>query len=325
MNDKNSMRDIPRKSTISADEFVREHLAVSRPVILTGELSGWGAIGKWSLEKLQRFGDRDVQVEQYPSGNRSDAFNYVTMPLKEYLRIVRDDPEQRKQFYLAERAVESILSETDGTSEEAPKLQDLQPLSFLSDDEEVRRMVFVGVDTFSTAHYHRSKSQAVLCQVQGRKRLRMIPPSSLKNMYLLPWFSMRGNHSRIRFDGGVPDSVEYPKLAKAEMIEVVLEPGEALFIPDHWMHIVEGIEENISITYFWDSHWRHTYFPGLMRDKASAMAKSLMVGVASLSAMLGTNRLLVQCASLAGVVGKEDREAVLRHLDEFGAKRPHEQ
>ena len=145
-------------------------------------------------------------------------------------------------------------------------------------------------------------------------------------MYLLPWYSMRGNHSRIRFDGeSEPDPRDFPKLAQAEMLECTLEPGEALFIPDHWMHIVEGIKENISVTYFWDSDWRQAHLPGVIRDSASAAIKSVMVGVAGLSSKLGTNRLLVDCASMVGVVGKEDREAILHHLEEFGAKRPHEQ
>lgn len=322
------MDAIPRKKKLTANEFFQDHLAASRPVIITEEVAAWNAVGKWTLEHLEKHGSRNVQVEHYPSGNRSDAFNYVPMTLGEYIHRVRTEPEKRTQYYLAERLVDSILPEIADTSGEAPRPDDLLPLSFLDDEANARasKMVFVGVDTFSTAHYHRSTSQAVLCQVQGRKRLRMIPPSSMKYMYLLPWYSMRGNHSRIRFDGeSEPDPKAFPKLAQAEMIECTLEPGEALFIPDHWMHIVEGIEENISVTYFWDSDWRQAHLPGVIRDSASAAIKSVMVGVAGLSSKLGTNRLLVDCASMVGVVGKEDREAILRHLDEFGAKRPHEQ
>ena len=321
-----NMDAIPRVARLTPAEFATNHLAASKPVIVTEELADWAAPGKWTLALLEQYGERPVQVEHYPSGNRSDAFSYQTMTLGEYIHLVREHPQNRTQYYLAERTVRSILEECPDVANAAPQISDLKPLSFLAPSQDVRQMVFVGVDTFSTAHYHRMTSQAVLCQIQGRKRLRLIPPSSLKYMYLLPWYSVRGNHSRIRFDGAEkPDSQAYPKLAQAKTIECVLEPGDALFIPDHWMHIVEGIGENISVTYFWDSDWRQAHLPGVVRDSASAAVKSAMVGVANLSSRLGTNRVLVNFASMLGVVGKEDRSAVLRHLDEFGAKRPHEQ
>ena len=218
--------ELKRVESLSRDEFERDYLLSSQPVLMTSQTRDWPAIGKWDLEYVESsVGDREVDVEYYPSGNRHDAFTYHTMPLAEYLRLVRENPHNRRQYYVAEKPLSQVLPEL---------LAEVQTPTLVNSSRPGRTVVFIGYDTFTTAHYHRFRTQALLSQVTGQKRVVLWAPEDLRLLSPGRWYSLRPNHSRIPFDGATRDEIDrkYPDLKKARTFEVTLNPGETLFIPD---------------------------------------------------------------------------------------------
>jgi ribosomal protein L16 Arg81 hydroxylase len=47
------------------------------------------------------------------------------------------------------------------------------------------------------------------------------------------------------------DLRRFPRYAKAQPIEFVIEPGEILFIPAGWWHHVRALDPSISMNFFW--------------------------------------------------------------------------
>ena len=91
--------------------------------------------------------------------------------------------------------------------------------------------------------------------MRGRKRFHLVPA----------WDAPRVNNHDSRFadvDAEHPDLVRYPRFAGARVFDLVLEPGELLFVPVGWFHQVRALEPSISVTftgfvvpnrYDWDS------------------------------------------------------------------------
>ena len=98
--------------------------------------------------------------------------------------------------------------------------------------------VFIGpAGTVTPLHVDLFGTHAWLAQIAGRKRCWLYAPSDAGYLY----------------DGRVnplmPDLNQFPLYRKASPIELVLEPGEVLFIPTGWMHYVIALEKSITLTF----------------------------------------------------------------------------
>jgi ribosomal protein L16 Arg81 hydroxylase len=89
---------------------------------------------------------------------------------------------------------------------------------------------------------HHDTSNILLAQVAGRKRYRMIPASEWQYVY-----NSRGVFSDV--DAEKPDLNRYPKFRNATIIDIVVEPGEALFVPVGWWHQVRALDVSMTISF----------------------------------------------------------------------------
>ncbi len=77
--------EIERRQKLSRDDFLREYYSTNRPVIITGMMDDWPAMGKWGLDYFAReFGDRVVEVQM----GRTAGPNYETEREK-YIQKIR--------------------------------------------------------------------------------------------------------------------------------------------------------------------------------------------------------------------------------------------
>lgn len=313
---KTSKIDIPRIADLSRDEFVNGYLKPHQPVVLTDAMKNWQAIGKWNLDHLaETHQDHTVLVERYPTESRNNAYTYVEMKVSDYIQTVRASEKNRKTYYLADTELEKTL----------PRLtKDVDLPKFIPDCSSVRTGLFLGHDTFSAAHYHRKRTQALLCQITGIKEVLLYPAKHTRYLYPHAWYGLRPNFSRIdmEFENRNDSFDEYPDFDKAKTYFCALQPGEALFIPDHWMHTVSGLGDNASLTYFWDESLSNCYLPGVVRDYAALVTKSTMIATARAGRSVGLHKPMLEFAIQMGIVPRDEKEAVLQHLEEFGGQLP---
>ena len=63
---------IERRAGLSSDEFLDRYYAANRPVILTGEMSGWPALAKWTPEYLKHaVGSKTIREICRPASHSS--------------------------------------------------------------------------------------------------------------------------------------------------------------------------------------------------------------------------------------------------------------
>ncbi|KAK9684844.1 hypothetical protein RND81_10G236600 [Saponaria officinalis] len=104
----------------------------------------------------------------------------------------------------------------------------------------------------SSTHY--DPHHNLLCVVAGCKQVVLWPPSSGPLLYPMPIYGEASNHSSVTLDS--PDLSRHPRFVHAceSSQKVVLQAGDALFIPEGWYHQVDSDELTIAVNLWWQSN-----------------------------------------------------------------------
>ncbi|CAK9309951.1 unnamed protein product [Citrullus colocynthis] len=159
-----------------------------------------------------------------------------------------DDP---KKLYLAQVPILDVINEERAQLE--PLRKNIQTPVFL----EKKKLASINLwmnsaQSRSSTHY--DPHHNVLCIVSGRKRVILWPPSATPLLYPMHIYGEASNHSSVTLEK--PDYSLYPR-AKYSMKPsqtVVLQAGDALFIPEGWFHQVDSDDLTIAVNFWWQSH-----------------------------------------------------------------------
>ena len=90
------------------------------------------------------------------------------------------------------------------------------------------------------AHYDGSRNSVVL--LNGLRRWVMAHPNQCDNLHLYPRGHPSGRHSAV--DWSKPDLEQFPKFKKTVGNEVILQPGDVLYVPTDWFHYIVSLNVN---------------------------------------------------------------------------------
>jgi hypothetical protein len=120
-------------------------------------------------------------------------------------------------------------------------LGDCKPVpSFMSKGPKGRSHLWFGPGGTVTPLHH-DKLNILFAQVKGRKAIKLISPRNIHRMY-----NRRGVFSAV--DADAPDFKKFPKFQGLKTYDIILNPGDALFIPVFWWHHVRSLEMSISVS-----------------------------------------------------------------------------
>eukprot|EP00879_Flechtneria_rotunda_P012352 GHRR01012899.1.p1 GENE.GHRR01012899.1~~GHRR01012899.1.p1 ORF type:complete len:596 (+),score=223.77 GHRR01012899.1:674-2461(+) len=95
---------------------------------------------------------------------------------------------------------------------------------------------------------HQDPEHNLLAQVVGRKYVRLYDPAHSEQLYPHKE-GMHTNTSQV--DVEHPDLVQFPRFGKVPYLDLVLEPGQILYIPPKWWHFVKGLTISFSVSFWW--------------------------------------------------------------------------
>jgi Cupin-like domain len=247
---------IERRSNLSREEFLEEYYSANRPVILLDLMQTWKALSLWNPEYLKhKCGNEIIEVMtgretdmQYEQNSQRHKNN---MSFGDYVDLVTST-DQSNDFYLV---ANNHFLEREGMQW---VLNDIEVFPAYLDNKKLAGSVFFWFGPAGTiTPLHHDAMNIFMAQVYGRKRVILVPSSQTHLVY-----NNMGVYSEVDCDN--PDSQKYPLFQRADKIEVVLEPGEVLFLPVGWWHYVKALDVSITVTFtnflFPNHyHWRHPH------------------------------------------------------------------
>ncbi len=219
------------------DAFYRHHYEANRPAKLTGLIDHWPALARWSLDHFAAAAG-DAVVEAQVERERDPDYELAK---DEHRRLVRfaelidwlrkDEPSN--DIYL------TAYNSGTNAAALAPLWDDMAPIALLDDSRTRDGFFWLGPQGTLTP-WHHDLTNNLLVQVMGRKRVRMAPPWAFARMKnSRHCFSDWGNEALPAGDG---DSATPP------ILETIIGPGEAVFLPVGWWHQIEALDLSASMS-----------------------------------------------------------------------------
>lgn len=110
----------------------------------------------------------------------------------------------------------------------------------------------------------------LLVQLHGSERVRLFAPDEYKNVYGRIPRDIADTYTDLPADEFDPDMDSYPRLRNASSYDVVLDPGDMLYIPVFWWHQVESVDASISYVARYNPRYlefaRAAFFPQTIRS-----------------------------------------------------------
>jgi hypothetical protein len=249
---------IERVSGLSGEQFLEGYYAVNRPVILTGEMAGWPALTRWTPEYLKTvIGARPIEFQ----GERT---------LDQRFEMNKDAHRREAPF---EVFIDQILLPGAGNDAYLTAYnseRNAEALSVLHDDlgfldkfldrrtAAPHGMMWIGPAGTVTSLHH-DLTNNFIAQIVGRKRVKLAPAAEVGKLY---------NHQHVfsevaDLEDPDIDLARHPRLTELRFYDVLLDPGEILFVPLGWWHQVKSVDFAVTIT-FTNFRWRndsHASYP----------------------------------------------------------------
>jgi predicted 2-oxoglutarate/Fe(II)-dependent dioxygenase YbiX len=228
-------------SNLSADDFFDRYFSANRPVVLRAAFSSSDAVTHWSPDYFAaNYADVPIEI----TSERRSVREYETQ-FRETVRTIlfgefveRLTSEVGNDFYLVAR----------NYFFENPPLRHLRdhltpPAGIINDQDRspgTAKLWFGPEGTVTPLHFDRHS--ILFAQIYGRKHFKLVPSADYPLIY-----------PRDRYysfvDPECVDMARYPLFAHACVMDVVLDPGDSLFLPAGWWHWVRSLSISISATF----------------------------------------------------------------------------
>lgn len=218
--------------------FYRHYYEANRPAKLTGIVDHWPALARWSLDHFERVaGDAAVEAqverERDPNYELDKDSHRRRVRFGELIDWLRRD-EASNDVYL------TAYNSGTNAAALAPLWHDIAPIDLLEAREGRDGFFWLGPKGTLTP-WHHDLTNNLLVQVIGRKRVRMAAPWAFARMKnSRHCFSDWGNEA---LPAGEGDGSAPP------VLETIIGPGEAIFLPVGWWHQVEALDLSASMSF----------------------------------------------------------------------------
>jgi hypothetical protein len=245
------------------------------PLLLTDTINDWPAMKTWQdpthLLRLTLGGRRCVPIEIGETYTHAD-WRQEIMPLRKFMHdyLLPIDPEeigylgQHNLFHQIPKLQQEIrtpdycyTAPPESTPASRRGLPSVPPV------DEPQKNIWLGPKGTRTP-LHTDPYHNIFCQVVGYKYVRLYPPEATESVYPRGIDENGINESNtseveIRLDRSstgniaVEDAHRFPMfLAQTEFCEVIVGPGQCLYIPAGWWHYIESLTASYSVSFWWN-------------------------------------------------------------------------
>lgn len=258
---------------IDAAALPQELLQPTRPYVLRGLAAHWpltqaGASAQAGADYLKRFAsEAPVTVSVAPPqadgsiGYRPDLLGFGFAQQKAPLAAVLD----ALLHHAADPAPPTIYVGSTTIDTWLPGLRERNDLGFGA----LQPLASIWIGNRTRIPAHQDVPDNIACVVAGRRRVTLLPPEQLRNLYIGPLDRTPAGQAVSLVDFAAPDHERYPAFAEAmrHARSAELGPGDAVLIPSMWWHHMQALDSfNVLVNYWWrqSPRWMDTPMNALL-------------------------------------------------------------
>lgn len=206
------------------------------PYLIKNYAKNWKAYKDWSLEYFENF-NSNLSINTVV-GSHSKKVEIIPLKFKDYIREVISN---KTRSYLSVFHLFKAF----------PKL-----LKHINYENIKKNSIYCNILGWigpkgSTTDFHVDWAENLNVQIKGKKVFYLISPKYNKFMYPNKKFERATLLSNINLKN--IDENRFPLFKKAKIIKVILEEGDALYIPRGWWHYVESLTTTINVSFhYWN-------------------------------------------------------------------------
>ena len=249
--------NVPTVHLTGNNNFMK-YLDAALPIIISG-LSLGTCTQYWTNEYLKEAIGVDRQVVVHASQNekmdfQTRNFNYETREFGPFI----DSAERGENVYLRSLSKEAPSEKPANLAEDFPEIS--------QDFKLPEELAYVVTNSHSTPlrisgpvamWLHYDVMANVLCQIRGRKRIMLFPPSDVAHL------GFEAGASSSSLDVFSTQVADYPSLSRTNPHQALMEPGDVLFIPSTWAHTTAPTDGmSVSVNCFFRSLENQKYAAG---------------------------------------------------------------
>lgn len=225
--------------------FLAEHKD-RRPVVYREAVAAWPAAA-WTPASLgERFGDRKLVVRRCAPGS-SETFLEQTLGSGERVSLAAYvDHLEGRGSSLPGTAREWAVRDAHEALQAMPELGADLPFGSLFPDTRWPwdLTLWMGPAGYVTGLHVDIVDVNLLAHLYGTKEMVLFSPAETFHLYPAGRVLLNGLYSEV--DPYEPDLTRHPKVAEARGLRVELRPGDLMYVPNGWWHLVRADEVTIS-------------------------------------------------------------------------------
>jgi|SRR5690606_34539237 len=236
------LRPVDTVESVSPEDFKTKYYQLNKPLVITGLAREWPAFTKWNWDYFKEIvGDKkvalynNVKSDAYTAINTAD--DYKTFG--EYVDMIQKGPAAWRIFLF-------------NIFDHAPQLINdfTWPEHLMKGFVKKYPMLFTGGESSIThMHFDIDLSHILHTQFAGRKRVLLFEHGEKNKLYRKPFEVLSlADFSNYSAQNGNPDYNKFPALKHARGYEIVLNPGDTLFMPAGFWHHMEYIDSGFAMS-----------------------------------------------------------------------------